>query len=63
VSTRSGAWLGFDTLRLEGALLLPDLLEKVAQGQASGHAAKGYDVLRGFTLPEEIGSAFRIAQA
>lgn len=55
--------LGFDTLRLEGALLLPDLLEKAAQGQASGQAAEDYHVPRGFTLQEEIGRAFRIAQA
>lgn len=27
--------LDSDTLRLEGALLLPDLLEKAAQGRAS----------------------------
>lgn len=55
--------LGFDTLRLEGALLLPDLLEKAAQGQASGQASEDYHVPRGFTLQEEIGRAFRIAQA
>lgn len=55
--------LGFDTLRLEGALLLPDLLEKAAQGQAGGQAAEDYHVPRGFTLQEEIGRAFRIAQA
>lgn len=55
--------LGFDTLRLEGALLLPDLLEKAAQGQASGQAPGDYHIPRGFTLQEEIGRAFRIAQA
>ena len=55
--------LGFDTLRLEGALLLPDLLEKAAQGQASCQQPEDYHVPRGFTLQEEIGRAFRIAQA
>ncbi|MFO1432814.1 MAG: N-6 DNA methylase [Candidatus Competibacteraceae bacterium] len=55
--------LGFDTLRLEGALLLPDLLEKAAQGQASCQQPADYHVPRGFTLQEEIGRAFRIAQA
>ena len=55
--------LGFDTLRLEGALLLPDLLEKAAQGQASWQQPEDYQVPRGFTLQEEIGRAFRIAQA
>lgn len=55
--------LGFDTLRLEGALLLPDLLEKAAQGKASCQQPEDYHVPRGFTLQEEIGRAFRIAQA
>ena len=55
--------LGFDTLRLEGALLLPDVLEKAAQGQASCQRPEDYHVPRGFTLQEEIGRAFRIAQA
>lgn len=55
--------LGFDTLRLEGALLLPDLLEKAAQGNASCQQPEDYHVPRGFTLQEEIGRAFRIAQA
>jgi hypothetical protein len=55
--------LGFDTLRLEGALLLPDLLEKAVQGQASCQQPDDYHVPRGFTLQEEIGRAFRIAQA
>jgi len=63
VSPRHSPTLGFDTLRLEGALLLPDLLEKAAQGQASGQAAEDYHVPRGLTLQEEIGRAFRIAQA
>jgi hypothetical protein len=54
--------LGFDTLRLEGALLLPDLLEKAAQGQARCQQPEDYHVPRGFTLQDEIGRAFRIAQ-
>lgn len=55
--------MGFGTLRLEGALLLPDLLEKAAQGQARLQQPEDYHVPRGFTLQEEIGRAFRIAQA
>jgi SAM-dependent methyltransferase len=60
---RRGSSLGFDTLRLEGALLLPDLLEKAAQGQASCQQPGDYHVPRGCTPQEEIGRAFRIAQA
>jgi SAM-dependent methyltransferase len=63
VSPRRPHALGFDTLRLEGALLLPDLLEKAAQGQASCQQPGDYHVPRGCTPQEEIGRAFRIAQA
>jgi hypothetical protein len=63
VSTACAASLGFDTLRLEGALLLPDLLEKAAQGKASGQTDADYHIPRGYTPQEEIGRAFRIAQA
>lgn len=55
--------LGYDTLRLEGALLLPDVLEKAAQGNASLQTADAYHVPKGFTVQEEYGRAFRIAQA
>ncbi len=60
--TRSTS-LGYDTLSLEGALLLPDVLEKAAQGNASLQTADDYHVPKGFTLQEEYGRAFRIAQA
>lgn len=63
MSPRNSPSLGFDALRLEGALLLPDLLEKAAQGQASGQSPQSYHVPRGFTLQEEVGRAFGIAQA
>ncbi len=63
MSARRGSSFGFDTLRLEGALLLPDLPEKAAQGQAICQAPEYSHVPRGFTLQEEIGRAFRIAQA
>jgi hypothetical protein len=63
VTARRGSSLGFDTLRLEGALLLPDLLEKAIQGKASCQQPEDYQVPRGYTLQEEIGRAFRIAQA
>ena len=57
------ASLGFETLRREGALLLPDVLEKAAQGSASRQSAEDYLVPRGLTLQQEIGRAFRIALA
>ena len=63
MSLRSRSSLGFDTLRLEGGLLLPDLLEKAAQGLAGCQQPEDYHVPRGYTLQEEIGRAYRIAQA
>jgi hypothetical protein len=63
VSPRRPHALGFNTLRLEGALALPDLLEQAAQGQASCQQPEDYHVPRGFTLQKEIGRAFRIAEA
>jgi hypothetical protein len=44
-------------VRLEGALLLPDLLEKAAQGQASCQQPEDYHVPRGFTLQDERSTA------
>lgn len=55
--------LSYDTLKLEGALLLPDLLEKAVQGQASHGNEAAYQTPKGFSLQEEYGRAFRIAQA
>ena len=54
---------GFETLRLEGALLLPDVLEKAALGSASRQSDPDYQIPKGFSQPEEIGRAFRIARA
>ena len=42
---RRGPSLGFDTLRLEAALLLPDLLENAARGQASCQRLDDYHAL------------------
>lgn len=55
--------LSYDTLKLEGALLLPDLLEKAVQGQASHGNEAAYQTPKGFSIQEEYGRAFRIAQA
>lgn len=55
--------LGYDTIRLEGALLLPDVLEKAAHGAASHQTTDDYHTPKGFSLQEEYGRAFRIAQA
>ena len=63
MARRSALSLSFDTLRLEGALLLPDILEKAAHGELSDQTTAQYQVPKGLTLQDEYGRAFQIAQA
>lgn len=55
--------LGFDTLRLEGGLLLPDILEKAAQGKLQSQQPSDYQIPKGLKLQDEYSRAFRIAVA
>jgi len=55
--------LVFDTIRLEGGLLVPAVLEKVARGEHSDQAASDYHLPKGLSLADEQGRAFRIASA
>lgn len=53
----------FDTIRLEGSLFVPALLEKAARGDHSGQTAADYQLPKGLSLTDEQGRAFRIAGA
>lgn len=56
--------LSFDTLRLEGSLFLPDILEKAARGElVESQSPDQYQIPKGLTLQDEYGRAFLIAQA
>lgn len=55
--------LNLPTLRLEGALFLPDQLEKAALGQASQQSDADYRVPAGLKLKDEYSRAFLIATA
>lgn len=55
--------LVFDTIRLEGGLLVPAVLEKVARGEHSDQSATDYQLPKGLSLADEQGRAFRIASA
>ncbi len=55
--------LTFDSLKLEGGLFVPDLLEKAAQEKAEHQRAQDYQVPKGLKLHDEYGRAFLIAQA
>ena len=53
----------FDTLRLEGSLFVPELLERAARGEATAQKETDYAVPKGLKLHDEYGRAFRIASA
>jgi hypothetical protein len=55
--------LPFDTLRLEGALFFPEILEKTALGDGSCQTPADYQLPKGLKLHDEYGRAFQIAQA
>jgi hypothetical protein len=57
------AQLAFEALSIEGGLLSPEWLAKVAQLQAGSQAEADYRVPKGLTLRDEIGRYWRIAQA
>ena len=55
--------LPFDTLRLEGALFFPEILEKTALGDGPCQTSTDYQLPKGLKLHDEFGRAFQIAQA
>lgn len=57
------AQLAFEALSIEGGLLSPEWLSKVAQLQAGTQAEADYRIYKGLNLRDEIGRYWRIAQA
>jgi hypothetical protein len=57
------AQLAFEALSIEGGLLSPEWLSKVAQLQAGTQADADYGIHKGLNLRDEIGRYWRIAQA
>jgi SAM-dependent methyltransferase len=55
--------LAFEALTIEGGLLAPAILTRVAQLEAGEQAATDYRVPKGLHLRDEIGRYWRIAQA
>lgn len=55
--------LNLPTLKLEGGLLLPDVLEKAALGQARLQTEVDYGIPKGLKLKDEYSRAFQIACA
>lgn len=55
--------LTIDTIRLEGALFVPDHLEKIIRGEHTHQKGDDYRIPKGLKLHEEYGRAFQIARA
>jgi hypothetical protein len=60
---RSEAKLAFEALTIEGGLLSPDWLARIAALNAGGQSEADYRIPRGLQLRDEIGRYWRIAQA
>jgi hypothetical protein len=57
------AQLGFEAIAIEGSLLSPEWLSKVAQVAADSQSESDYRIPKGLNLRDEIGRYWRIAQA
>ncbi len=60
---RNEVRLAFEALYIEGGLLAPEWLAKVARLEAPGQSESDYRVLKGLSLRDEIGRYWRVAQA
>lgn len=62
MARRNNQELAFPALCIEGGLLAPDFLNKVAHLEASEQTEADYDIPRGLKLRDEIGRHWKIAQ-
>ena len=62
MARRNNHELAFAALAIEGALLAPDFLNKVAHLDATEQSETDYDIPRGLRLRDEIGRYWKIAQ-
>lgn len=63
MAKRSESRLSFAAIRVEGSLLLPDVLAKVAAGEAPEQHATNYDIPPGLKLREEVLRYWAIGRA
>tara|TARA_R110001583_G_scaffold194614_1_gene365957 strand:- start:8259 stop:12299 length:4041 start_codon:yes stop_codon:yes gene_type:complete len=61
IRKNSASALNLPSLKLEGALFLPDQLEKAALGQSSHRQESDYQIPKGLRLKDEYSRAFQIA--
>jgi hypothetical protein len=63
MARRNPAQIQFDALSLEGAILPPEWLARVAALEAPAQSAADYSIPKGLQLRDEIGRYWRVAQA
>lgn len=63
MARRNNQELAFTALTIEGGLLAPDFLNKVAHLDAKEQTEADYDIPRGLKLRDEIGRHWKIAQS
>ena len=51
------------SLRLEGSLIAPAMIDRIGQRSALEQAPEDYSVRKGLTIREEISTAFRVGQS
>lgn len=62
MARRNNQELAFTALTIEGGLLAPDFLNKVAHLEATEQTETDYDIPRGLKLRDEVGRYWKIAQ-
>ncbi len=60
---RKSSSIIFDSLTLEGSLIAPAMLERIAAREAGEQSETAYSIPKGLTLRDEIARYFRIGQA
>jgi hypothetical protein len=63
VRNRRAAALAFDAITVEGSLISPAMLGRIAKHDAGGQSEADYAIPKGLTLRDEIARYFRIGQA
>ncbi|MGA7806871.1 MAG: restriction endonuclease, partial [Bradyrhizobium sp.] len=63
VRKSSASALAFDAITVEGGLIAPAMLARIAQHQAGEQSEADYGIPKGLTLRDEIARYFRIGQA
>ena len=62
MARRSSTELAFTALTIEGGLLAPDFLNRIAHLEAAAQSEADYDIPRGLKLRDEIGRYWKIGQ-